>query len=81
MRRTNASPVYVFGEVKRPVYHLAGGWSNEQRGVVTACGKVIYAQVENGHFRDRATRMRFDWVQQIEGARLCRKCASRKRGA
>lgn len=80
---TPASPVYVFGEARTPIYHWPGHFrhlldtpTRGQHVYVTACGKVVWrATRENSgpwRYDDDAVRLRADWAAKI--GRPCGNC-------
>ena len=80
-----ASPVYVFGEARAPVYHRTGELrvvldtpKAKVEVLLTACGRVVWRgqfnRDENVGWRymDYARRLRHDWAAKI--GRPCANC-------
>jgi len=73
-RPSDALPVYVFAEVKRPVFHAPGGALRVVRDVTahtTLCGRVL-GTWRAGRLTEHATRLRRDWANKI--GTPCAKC-------
>lgn len=82
---SGASPVYVFGEHRAPVYHRVGELrtvidtpARKQEVLHTACGMVVWRGTFNRgenvgwRFVDHALRIRQDWAEKI--GRPCANC-------